>query len=193
MSANSFYSPEELAGLGLGSYGKNVLISRKASFYSPHKMHFGDDVRIDDFCMLSGKVTLGNNVHIGAGALIYGGGAGVYVGDYVVVSSRCAVYALSDDLGGDYLISPMVPYEYTSVTETPVRIGRLATVGTGCTIMPGADVGEGTALGACSLLLKSAEPWGIYYGVPAKRHGERSRKMAELAEQYEQSKKAENG
>ena len=46
----SFYNEEEIVKLGLKKYGKNVLISRKASFYSPELIQLGSNVRIDDFC-----------------------------------------------------------------------------------------------------------------------------------------------
>lgn len=52
----SFYTHDELAEIGFKSCGKNVLISRKASIYSPAKIEIGDNVRIDDFCILSGVI-----------------------------------------------------------------------------------------------------------------------------------------
>ena len=70
---NSFYSPEELKSLGLKEYGENVLISRKCSSYGAENIRLGSHVRIDDFCVLSGKVELGNYVHIAASCLLYGG------------------------------------------------------------------------------------------------------------------------
>ena len=63
---NSFYSPEELKSLGLKEYGENVFISRKCSIYGAENIRLGSHVRIDDFCVLSGKVELGNYVHIAA-------------------------------------------------------------------------------------------------------------------------------
>ena len=56
---NSFYSQEELMKIGFLSVGKNVLISKKASIYNPSVISIGNNVRIDDFCILSGKVTIG--------------------------------------------------------------------------------------------------------------------------------------
>ena len=53
---NSFYSPEELKSLELKEYGENVLISRKCSIYGAENIRLGSHVRIDDFCVLSGKV-----------------------------------------------------------------------------------------------------------------------------------------
>jgi galactoside O-acetyltransferase len=61
---NSFYSEIELSKLGLKDYGKNVLISKKCSIYSPEKISIGNNVRIDDFCILSGNIILGSNIHI---------------------------------------------------------------------------------------------------------------------------------
>ena len=63
---SSFYSQKELTSIGFKSIGTNVLISKKASFYSPEEISIGNNVRIDDFCILSGKITLGSNIHISA-------------------------------------------------------------------------------------------------------------------------------
>lgn len=182
---NSFYSPAELRELGLKEYGENVLISRKCSIYGAENISLGSHVRIDDFCLLSGNIRLGNYVHVAAGCLFYGGNAGISLGDYITTSSRCAIYALSDDYSGLHMTNPMVPEEYTAVTQAPVRLGRHCIIGSGCTVLPGADVGEGCAVGAMSLINRSTEPWGIYAGVPARRIRERSRELLELCREFE--------
>ena len=68
----SFLPSEQLRLLGLKSYGENVLISDKASIYSPHLISMGSNVRIDDFCILSGQITLGSHIHIGTYCGLYG-------------------------------------------------------------------------------------------------------------------------
>ena len=55
---NSFYTKQEIASFKFKSVGNNVLISRKASIFSPENISIGNNVRIDDFCLLSGKITL---------------------------------------------------------------------------------------------------------------------------------------
>ena len=50
---DSFYSRSELEHIGFATIGKNVLLSRKASIYSPAMISIGDNVRIDDFCIVS--------------------------------------------------------------------------------------------------------------------------------------------
>ena len=72
MVQSSFYSDEELLSMGFKSIGKGCMISRKASFYGVGRMSIGNNVRIDDFCILSGSITLANNIHISAYVFIYG-------------------------------------------------------------------------------------------------------------------------
>ncbi len=52
---DSFYSRDELKKIGLKKYGENVFLSKKASIYNPEKIEIGNNVRIDDFCILSRK------------------------------------------------------------------------------------------------------------------------------------------
>lgn len=58
----SFYTEEELKGLGFRHIGNGVCISRKASIYGAQNISLGDHVRIDDFCILSGRIEIGSYV-----------------------------------------------------------------------------------------------------------------------------------
>lgn len=48
-----FYSREQLEKIGFKSLGENVLISDKTSIYSPENISIGNNVRVDDFSILS--------------------------------------------------------------------------------------------------------------------------------------------
>ena len=50
---NSFLSTEELSKLSFKSVGSNVFVSRYAKFYGVEQIIIGNNVRIDDFCILS--------------------------------------------------------------------------------------------------------------------------------------------
>ena len=63
--------------------GKDVLISRYARIYSMKDIEIGSNVRIDDFCLLSGRVKIGSHVHISAYASLCGGNAGIVLEDFV--------------------------------------------------------------------------------------------------------------
>ena len=84
----SFYTEEELAKIGFAFYGKDVRISRKASFYSVEKISIGNHVRIDDFCILSGYINIGNYVHIAAFCGLFSGLSGIKICDFVGISSK---------------------------------------------------------------------------------------------------------
>ena len=98
---NSFYTLEELQSIGFKQVGENVFISRKASFYDVENIHIGNNVRIDDFCILSGKITLGSFIHISAYCVLYGAN-GIELEDYSGLSARCTVYSASDDFSGNF-------------------------------------------------------------------------------------------
>ena len=182
----SFYTDSELMGLGIKKMGKNVSISRNASIYSPENIELGDNVRIDDFCILSGKIKLGSYIHIAAYTGIFAGEGGVILEDYTGVSSRCAIYALSDDYSGEYMMNPVVPSKYRNVTQKEVKIMKYAIIGTGCTILPGVIVGEGVAVGAMSLINRNLDAWKIYAGIPCKQIRERRRELIYKAEDFEE-------
>ena len=176
---DSFYSENELASLGLNCYGKNVLISRKASLYSPDKISIGSDVRIDDFCILSGTINLGSFIHISAYCAIYGS-MGVTINDYSGLSPRCTIFSAMDDFGGDYLINPMVDQRFTNVTGGKVILEKYVQVGSGSIVFPNVCIKTGTVVGCLSLVNKSIDSWGIYAGIPAIRIKERSKKLLNL-------------
>lgn len=185
---NSFYSEEELKSLGLKKYGTNVLISRNCRMYGVSNIEIGNDVRIDDFSILSGKIVIGNNVHIAAGVFIFAGAAGVYFDDFSCASSRTAIYAISDDYSGNFMTNPTIPDEYRSVAEDPVYIGKHSLIGTGCTILPGVTIGDGASVGAMSLINKNIDEYTMNVGIPCKKIKDRSQNILELEKRFKESK-----
>ncbi|MDI3478557.1 MAG: hypothetical protein PWQ59_2082 [Thermoanaerobacterium sp.] len=164
----SFYSEEELKNIGFKYVGENVKISKKASFYDPENIFLGDNCRVDDFCVLSGKIKLGRNVHIAVFCNLAGGEEGIEMDDFSGLAYFCNVFTRSDDYSGKTLTNPTVPNKFKNVTKAPVYIGRHVIIGTGSTIFPGVRVEEGCSIGAYSLVTKSTIPWKIYFGIPAK-------------------------
>jgi galactoside O-acetyltransferase len=175
----SFYTKKELAELGLKKYGCNVLISRKSSIYSPEKISLGDNVRIDDFCILSGNITIGSYIHISAYCALYGS-SGIGMEDYTGLSPRCTIFSASDDFSGDYLIGSMVDKDKTNVTGGKVLIKRYSQIGACSTILPAVIINEGVAVGAMSLVNKNLDEWGIYTGIPVQKIKERSKGLLKL-------------
>lgn len=177
------YTQEELEKIGFKSLGKNVFLSRKASIYFPEKISIGNNVRIDDFCILSGDITLGNYIHIAAYCGLYGGG-GIEIDDFSTTSSRVVIYSVSDDYSGLALTNPIIPEKYRNIKIGKVILKKHTIVGTGSTILPQIILEEGTAVGAHSLVNKSTKSWGIYVGSPAKRIKERKKDLLELEKNF---------
>ncbi len=181
---NSFYSEEELRDLGLCGIGDNVLISKKASIYNASKISIGNNVRIDDFCILSGNITIRNYVHIAAYSALYGGDAGIYVNDYSNISSKNSIYAISDDYSGDSMTNPMIPDKYKKVHSERVVLEKHVIIGSGCVILPGVVLREGSSFGAMTLINKSSEPWTINAGIPFRKIKDRSKDLLKLEERF---------
>ena len=144
----SYLSPEQLASLGFKSLGKNVLISSKASIYDADRIEIGDNSRIDDFCVVSGKVAIGRNVHIAVFCNIAGGSEGVTIGDFAGIAYGSHVFSQSDDYTGLALTGPTVPAIYKRETKAAIHIGRHCIVGTNSLIFPGVHLGEGMFCGS---------------------------------------------
>lgn len=180
----SFYTENELKGIGLKEYGTNVLISRNASIYGAENIVVGNNVRIDDFCILSGNIVLKSNIHIAAYCALFGGKEGIVLEDFAGLSSRCVIYAESDDYTGNYLTNPTIPEKYRKVEGGRVVLSKHVIVGTGTSIMPSVFIGEGVSIGSMSFVSKSLDAWGIYVGCPCRKIKERSRKLLALEEEY---------
>lgn len=181
----TFYTEDELKMLGLKKYGKNVLISRNAILYAAEFLEIGDNVRIDDFVTISGKVQLGNYIHISQFCSLYGGHAGIVMSNYTTLASRTAVYAVSNDYSGGSMTNPMIPERYRpGDKDEQVILRRHVIVGCMTVILPGVIIGEGASVGAMSLVTKSLDSWGVYAGIPAKKVKDRSKKLLELEKEF---------
>lgn len=174
MATTSFYSEEELLSMGFKSIGKGCCISRKASFYGVSRMSIGDNVRIDDFCILSGNITLGSHIHISAYVALYGAD-GIELEDYTGISPRSTIFSAMDDFSGDYLIGPIHPEEYTNVTGGPVIVKKYSQIGCNSVVFPNLTIEEGVVVGACSLVRHSLMSWTVYAGIPCEKLKDRNK------------------
>jgi acetyltransferase-like isoleucine patch superfamily enzyme len=179
----AYLTRRHLEALGFKSLGKNVQISDKASLYDTQRMEIGDHVRIDDFCVVSGRLSLGRNVYIGPQCLLAGGELGIVIEDFVTLAYGVRVFTQSDDYSGESMTNSTVPLRYKREFKAAVRLARHVIIGAGSSILPGVCVAQGSSIGAMTLVLKSTEPWGIYVGSPARWLKERKRDLLALEKQ----------
>lgn len=180
----AYYTEDELTAMGFKSIGKEVKVSDKASIYNPEMIEIGDFSRIDDFCVVSGSVKIGRNVHITPQCLIAGGRPGVVLEDFVTLAYGCTVFSQSDDYSGATLTNSTIPKAFKNERFASVKISKHSIVGARGVIMPGVELREGTAVGANSLVLESTEAWSIYVGSPAKKIKDRNKGLLNLEQKY---------
>ncbi|MBM2716290.1 acyltransferase [Mesorhizobium caraganae] len=181
----SYLSENELVDVGFSAVGKNV--------------------RIVDTCIVIGakNVSIGNNVIIGANVIIGCSSGSIIIGDYVNIASGCClsgdgtitlddfsglapgvrIFSVTDDYMGNYLTNATIPREFVGLTFAPVHVGRHVIIGSGAVVLPGCNIGEGSSVGALSLVTKPLDSWGVFCGIPAKRLKARSKKLLELERQ----------
>ena len=180
----SYYTQEQLKELGFKYIGKNVKISDKAGIYNYDQIEIGDNSRIDDFCVISGKIKIGRNVHITPMCLVAGGIKGIVFEDFTTIAYGVQVFTQSDDYSGRTMTNSTIPKEYKNEFMEEIILKKYSIVGAGSIIMPGVVLAEGTSVGALSLVRKKTEEWSIYLGNPAKKIASRKKDLLELEKQY---------
>ena len=117
--------------------------------------------------------------------VIFFGTNGITLEDYANFSSRISLYTVSDDFVEGYLTSPMVPDKYKKVLHGPIHFKKHALIGCGSVVLPGVTLGEGSSIGALSVVKKDVEDYAIMAGCPAKKVGMRNKeRMMELEQQH---------
>lgn len=180
----AYLTRQQLEKLNFKHLGDNVKISEKAAIYDCESISIGDNSRIDDFCIVSGNVVIGRNTHITPMCLVAGGKPGIYMEDYCTLAYGVKIFSQSDDYSGYTLVNSTIPKKYKNEAMISVHLGKHVIIGSGSIVMPGCDIAEGCSIGAMSLVTKPTKPWGIYFGVPAKRMNSRSKKMLDLETQF---------
>ena len=183
---DSYFDVEELKKIGLKTYGTNVKISRKASIYGAQHISIGNNVQIDDYACLvanSSEIILGSNIHVGFFSILMGSG-GIVMEDFSAISSRVSLYTASDDFWGEALTNSTIPLKYRKLKMGKIILKRHVLIGTNSTVLPGITIGEGSSVGAHSLVIKTLDSWGVYSGSPAIKIRNRSKKILELERDY---------
>jgi acetyltransferase-like isoleucine patch superfamily enzyme len=180
----AFHTEFELTSMGFKRLGKNVLISRDARIHNADQIEIGDNSRIDDFCSLSGKITIGKNVHIASFGLLAGGEPGIDINDFSGCAYGVKIFTQNDNYFGQSLTGPTIPKKFKLGSMAPVKIEELVIIGTNSTILPGVTIKEGSSIGAHSLVVSDTEPWSLYRGNPASFVSKNSRNALEMKIEY---------
>lgn len=188
---SGYFNEVDLRAAGIGAVGHNVQVARNCTIVGLENVEIGNNVRIDGYCSIfaggRGWLKLGSYIHIGSYCHL-SAGDGIQLQDFSGVSQGSRIYSRTDDFSGNFLTGPTVPSKYTGVICGAVTLGRHVIIGSGSVVLPKVTIGEGSAIGALSLVTKSLDAWGIYAGSPARLVKARSRKLLELEQRFAQER-----
>jgi acetyltransferase-like isoleucine patch superfamily enzyme len=156
------------------------------------KIEFGRPIIIDDFTLIyaNEKIRLGNYVHIACFASI-AGGAELVVEDFAAISQGARILTGTDDFKNWGFGNSTVDEKYRNTTRAPVTIGRFCIVGANSVVLPGVKIGEGATVGACSVVSRDLEPWGVYLGNKQINKRDRESVLANWGRFLEKTERAE--
>src|SRR4029079_7562580 len=178
----------------LGGCGRNVVFGQNVVLRHPHKVRIGDDVVIDDNCLIDAKgggnrgITIGNGVFIGRNTILsckdgdidiedranIGFNSEVFSASSVRVGSDTLIAAYCYIIGGDHDFSdPSQPVLAQSRRSRGVIVGTGAWLVARAMVLDGVSMGDGAVIGAGAVVREAVPARAIAVGVPARVVGQR--------------------
>ena len=169
--------------------GYGVVFGRNMVIRHPHKMKIGNNVVIDDNCVLDAKgcqgtdFVIGDNVILSRGCILSAKDGKLSIGDNTNFGANCLIYAVKElNIGSDTLFAaqcyvggsmyyfdrPDIPPIQQGSYANGVSIGDGCWLGAGVKVIDGVKVGDGVILGTGAVVNKDIEPFSVAVGVPAK-------------------------
>jgi acetyltransferase-like isoleucine patch superfamily enzyme len=173
----------------LGACGRNVVFGQNVVLRHPHKIRIGDDVVVDDNCLLDAKgdanrgITIGNRVFIGRNTILSCKNGSIEVEDGANVGFNCEIFSASSvRVGRDTLIAaycyiiggehdfsdPSQPVLAQARRSQGVTIGAGAWLGAGAKILDGVSIGDRAVIGAGAVVRDAVPSAAVAVGVPAR-------------------------
>ena len=178
----------------LGACGRNVVFGHGVVMRHPQKIRIGDDVVIDDNCLLDAKgdtnrgITIGSRVFVGRNTILSCKNGDIDLEDGANIGFNCEVFSASQvRIGRDTLIAAYCyviggDHDFSDAsravleqarTSTGVRIGAGAWLGAGAKVLDGVTIGNRAVIGAAALVREAVPDGAIAVGIPARIVGQR--------------------
>jgi acetyltransferase-like isoleucine patch superfamily enzyme len=173
----------------LGACGRNVVFGQNVVLRHPHKIRIGDNVVIDDNCLVDAKGTtnegirIGNGVFVGRNTILSCKNGNIEVADAANIGFNCEIFSASQVrigeraliaaycyvIGGDHNFGDAsVPVLDQPRQSLGITVGPGAWLGAGAKIMDGVVVGANAIIGAGALVRESVPDQATAVGMPAR-------------------------
>ncbi len=149
--------------------GKRCIVRPGTCIYSD--VSIGDQVSFGHNVMIREKVRVGKETLIGTGVVIDGSckiGERVSIQTGAYLSTNCTIED-SVFLGPHAVLTNDKYMTQKKTTLVGPTIRRGASIGANSLLMASVEIGEGSVVGAQSLVLRDVPPRSIYAGIPAKK------------------------
>lgn len=139
----------------------STYISLKASIRNHQNIILSQNTIINCYVILWPiELVIGKYSQINPGTTIYGK---VKIGDNVMIAPNCMI------AGGNHTTSNLdIPMRFQGSNEKGIIINDDVWIGANSVILDGVTIGQGTIVGAGSIVTKNLEPYAVYFGNPAK-------------------------
>jgi acetyltransferase-like isoleucine patch superfamily enzyme len=179
----------------LGSCGRGVVFGQNVVLRHPHKIHIGNNVVIDDNCLVDAKgdtnlgIRIGDGVFIGRNTILSCKNGDILIADGANLGFNCEVFsasrvsigrhvliaAYSYVIGGDHDFSdPAKAVISQARVSAGVSIGDGAWIGAGAKILDGVVIGDHAVVGAAAVVREQVPAGSIAVGIPARVVGSRT-------------------
>jgi acetyltransferase-like isoleucine patch superfamily enzyme len=185
---------KSLYPLLLGACGRNVVFGQNVVLRHPHKVHIGDNVVVDDNCLVDAKGTsnagirIGSGVFIGRNTILSCKNGDIELGDGANIGFNCEIFSASRVrigrnalvaaycylIGGDHDFSDASrPVLDQARKSSGITVGDGAWLGAGAKVLDGVDIGANAVIGAGAVVRDSVPERATAVGVPARVVGTR--------------------
>ena len=183
----------------LGACGRNVVFGQNVVLRHPGKIRIGDNVVIDDNCLLDAKgdtnggITIGSGVFVGRNTILSCKNGDIDLGDRANIGFNCEIFSASRVtvgadamlaaycyvIGGDHEYGdPLAPVTAQGRRSKGVSLGDGVWLGAGAKILDGVRVGGHAIIGAGAVVKVDVPEFAVAAGRPARILGLRGEAQA---------------